>query len=174
MKNLNKFLDKFREYGYYNSDKGVKYCLKVLRVLVKNPFLTIWLPSDEKNRYCAEFRSESGADFTIALALVGDYDSNNYIRYEFEIKCRDRNYKILEIKLGHIIDGIGYYGDQKSSKTAVMVKGSEISSKYGCFIRVLYGKVANPLQAVVAQNKLKNALKETLEETLEALKIPTV
>lgn len=164
MKRLSRFLDKFYEKGY-DTDKGVKYCLKILRILVKNPFLVVWLPSNKEKEYIAEFRSESGLDFTITLSLFGDYDPRDYVRYEFGIKCCGCNCEFLEIQLGHIINGIDSdrYNKDESSHTVIMVKGSKIQLKYGHFIKMLYSKVANHLQVVVMQNKLINTIKETLE-----------
>lgn len=165
MKKLSSLFEKFYKEG---KDARVKFCLKILRRLVKNYSLLIWLPNERRVKifndhkdfmnYYARFRSGIGIDFIITLHLAGDI-SSDYIRYEFEIAMvgEGSNYSV---ELGHIINRVEM---SQYARTVVMVKGEELSVKYGYLIMELYNKVANQLQTAVAQNNLKNALKETLE-----------
>lgn len=171
MKKLNSLFEKF-----YKADKDarVKFCLKILRRLVKNHSLLIWFLTERREKifndhkdftdYYSRFRSEKGSDFIITLNLAGD-ESGDYIRYEFAI-CRVGDDYHHNVELGHIIHRIEI---GKLAKTVVMGRGDKLPLKYGYFVVGLYSKIANQLQAVKAQNELRNALRETLE----ALKMQT-
>lgn len=168
MEKLNRLFEKFYELSSCGrAELRIKMCLTILKILIKSPSLLIWFPINEK-RYRAEFRSEkSGVDFTISLNFSGSYESNDFIRYEFELDHRGG----WKLELGHTINGIDYdcYKGEKISQAIVFGTGEKLPVKYGYLIMTLYNKVATQLQAVVAQNKLKN----TILETLEALKIQT-
>lgn len=172
MKKLNSLFENFYKKG---KDARVKFCLKILRRLVKNSSLLIWFPIEQSTKifydykdfkdYYARFRSEIGMDFIITLNLAGEI-SDDYIRYEFGIEIVGENSDYY-VELGHIIHRID---NDHSTRTVVMGELGELPVKYGYLIMKLYNKIASQLQLLVAQNKLKDALKETLE----ALKIQTI
>lgn len=165
MEKLNSLFEKF-----YKADKDarVKFCLKILRRLVKNSSLLIWLPIEQGIKifndckdfkdYYARFRSERGADFIIILNLAGDM-SGGYIQYEFGIEEVGDNPDYF-VELGHLIHRVEM---NHPARTVVMVRAEGLPLKNGYLIMELYNKIATQLQTAVAQNKFKNTLKETLE-----------
>lgn len=162
MKKFNGLLEKFRISGYSDAGGRINLCLKILKILVKNHCLVIWLPREDKaGNYYGEFRSKWGGYFTINLDLAGNEDSD-FIRYEFKIECG--RYQGLTTGLGYVVHRIEA---SQSAEVGVMSSNTKLSLKYGYLILELYNKVANQLQTVVAQNKLR----KPLTEALEALKI---
>lgn len=159
MKKLNSLFEEF-----YKADKKakVKFSLKILRRLVKNPSLLIWFPVEIEGEkivfrdYYAKFKSGNGANFIISLGLTGNESSS--VTYEFEVGFGTN--RDCRVELGHIIDRVEL---SNSACTAVMGRGTKLPTKYGYLIMALYNKVATQLQAVVAQNKLRKPLMEALE-----------
>lgn len=111
MEKLSSLFDKF-----YVADKDarVKFCLKILKRLVKNSSLLIWFPVEREAKifndykdfrdYYARFRSGIGMDFIITLNRAGN-ESNEYIRYEFEIDMVAKN-SDYSIDLGHFVSQV--------------------------------------------------------------------